>query len=122
MKRTDWTVGEYGIRPAGDPDKCFYCQEPLGGQHKEDCPIRCRTVVVEMTMNFVFEEPEFNDEEKINFRYNQGTWCASNIIDEIERIEKDNGCLCRFTKFRYVREATTEDEKLFKRYVDFFES
>ena len=27
MKRNNWPVEEYGIRPAGDPNKCFYCGE-----------------------------------------------------------------------------------------------
>ncbi len=26
-----------GIRPAGKPDQCFYCQQKVGSEHKKDC-------------------------------------------------------------------------------------
>lgn len=118
MKKNDWTVGKFGIRPAGDSDKCFYCGKYIGEQHKEDCVIRNRTVVVEMTMKLVLAVPESWDEELINFRYNEGTWCASNIIDEIERLDKVLGCICGITKFNYIGEATAMDEDKFKIYAE----
>jgi hypothetical protein len=26
-----------GIRPAGNSDECFYCNQKIGTSHKEDC-------------------------------------------------------------------------------------
>jgi hypothetical protein len=35
------TVLQEDLRPAGNGKDCFYCGEPLGSKHKQDCVIRC---------------------------------------------------------------------------------
>ena len=47
----------------------------------------------------------------IEFRRNEGSWCSSNALRELEAMTKRGECLCRHTKFEYVREATKEDEE-----------
>ena len=111
MKRENWEVKDYGIRPAGSPNHCFYCNAKKGGIHKKDCVIRSRTIVMEMKIEIVMEVPESWDEEMCNFHKNQGSWCATNIIDTLKKINKVNGCLCSVSEFKYIREATDEDEK-----------
>ena len=112
MKRIDWTVGEYSVRPAGKPDECFYCNAKVGEQHKEDCVIRSRTVKVDFTIHMVMDVPECWDESNINFHYNDSSWCASNLLNELQRREENTGrCLCMITEAKYIGEATEEDEE-----------
>lgn len=124
MKRTNWTVGEYGVRPAGKPNECFYCHAKVGEQHKEDCNIRCRTVNVDFTIHTVMRVPESWSEDDINFKFNESSWCVSNFIDDIvEREEKFGKCPCLITEAKYISEATEEDEEIYGLYkVKEFES
>jgi len=108
MKRDNWTVTTHAVRPAGQPDRCFYCGEKIGSQHKEDCVIRTKTVLMEFRVSMVVSVPEHWDENDIEFEYNYGTWCADNLMDMLDR--KDNGCLCNFVDAKYIRDATDEDE------------
>ena len=111
MKRTDWTVGEYSVRPAGKQGECFYCKTKVGGQHKEDCVIRSRTVNLDVTIHMVMDVPEDWDEGQINFHYNDGSWCASNLLSYLNHRDGNVGCLCDITDIKYVGEATEEDEE-----------
>lgn len=125
MKRENWPVGDYAVRPvSADEQVCAYCQQPLGEQHAEGCVIRRRTVIVELRMQFVRLVTESDTEENINFWLNEGTRCADNTIEELYRrtqhwehmtpAESDEytgmRCFCSVASERYVREATAEDE------------
>ena len=110
MTRKDWTVGKYGVRPAGKPDECFYCGAKVGEQHKPNCVIRKKTIVTRMTIDFVDSVPENWDKDVIDFHYNDSSWCASNILNRLE--ERSNfHCLCDVASFEYLRDATEEDEE-----------
>lgn len=115
MTRTNWTVGEYSTRPNGKDCECFYCHAKVGEQHKEDCVIRSRTVNIDFTVHIVMDVPESWDEDQINWHYNEGTWCASNLLSILEDREDTDMCLCDITEAKYVGEATEEDEKRFGR-------
>lgn len=108
-------TARHGPRPAGPPDRCFYCDGPVGAQHARDCVMRQRTVVVRMTVEYVVEVPENLPPDMIEFMRNEGSWCATNALDELQPNEEEdpegNCCLCHTTAFEYVREATPEDEK-----------
>lgn len=114
MRRENWKVIEGDNRPAGAPDRCFYCGVPHGGQHKEGCVIRTRTVVVRATFEYTVDVPEDWDQEMIEFQRNEGSWCADNGIGELndlsERLDKAGACACAAISYEYVREATEEDE------------
>lgn len=110
MKRDHWVVGEYGIRPVGSPDHCLYCGERRGSIHKSDCVIRRRTVVVLATIEYVIDVPESWDSDAIEFQRNDGSWCANNMLQELEALT-EHGCLCERTSFAYLREADAEDEQ-----------
>ena len=118
MKRKDWEVKDDGIRPAGDKNHCFYCGEEKGSQHKNDCVIRCRTIIMEMKINIPMDVPEFWDIEQCEFHKNKGSWCANNILSYLEELIKNHGCLCSLTEFTFIREATQEDEEYYNIYVD----
>lgn len=125
MKRSDWPVGDHAIRPASaDTDSCSYCGMIRGEQHKPDCVMRRRTVIVEFRMQFVRLVTEADTEETINFLLNEGTRCADNTIEELYRRtqhwqhmtpeESDSytgmRCFCSVASERYMREANEFDE------------
>lgn len=114
---THWLVADHGIRPAGPPDRCFYCDRKMGQEHKDGCVIRKRTVVVRYQIDLVVSIPEDCTADMINFRYNESTWCGDNLVDDIaaaaQRMEDGPaGCLCPVVHAQYLREATEEDEAL----------
>lgn len=117
MKRDNWTVGDYGIRPAGKPTQCFYCGIEKGGIHKEGCVIRKRTIVMEMKINIVMDVPEDWDEAMCNFHKNEGTWCANNILHDLNAMKERMNCLCDVAEFKYLREANEDDEKSQNKFV-----
>ena len=117
MTEDKWVVTKKSTRPLGSQDECFYCKEKIGSQHKADCVIRQRTIVVNCTIEMVMAVPENWDEDAISFRYNEGTYCADNIVKELTRYLKREEnealnvpCLCERTLFQYVREANKHDE------------
>lgn len=104
---------ENGVRPAGDQDKCFYCKQLIGDQHKEDCVLRKRTVVVRTVIDHVVSYPVSFDADTINFCRNKSSSCQNNILSELEELEErlGDGCLCGRVSSLYLREATTDDEE-----------
>ena len=110
MTRQDWTVGEYSVRPMGPQDRCFYCGSKIGEQHKKDCVIRHRTIKLRAQIDLVVGVPEDWNEDQIDFKFNESSWCASNIIDYLQERE-EKSCLCDCTRFYYLGEATVKDEK-----------
>ncbi|HEX3162352.1 MAG TPA: hypothetical protein VHQ92_07220 [Pseudolabrys sp.] len=110
MKRPNWLVADGWIDPNGSPDHCSFCREEMGREHRDNCPARSRTVVMNLSYNIVVRVGEawsINDLE-IGFRQ----ICADKHVDFlvacINRPESD--CLCKDTKVTFVREATAEDE------------
>lgn len=100
-----WEVTKDDERPARPDGTCFYCWEPIGGKHKEDCVIPCRPVEIEVRIRLVEEFPVSWSEGDIEFSKNESTWCASNIIDRLEEIVKTGKCLCDVTEVKYIKEA-----------------
>lgn len=41
-----------GIRPAGGPDHCFYCQQKVGSPHLESCVTLTKKVTMQLTIEF----------------------------------------------------------------------
>lgn len=116
MKRsTHWLVADHGVRPAGPPDRCFYCGEQVGKEHKEGCVIRCRTVVVKFSIDLVVDVPEDWCPEMIESKYNESSWCADTFLMELEgtiqRMNKNGDCLCGALRAEFVREASEHDER-----------
>lgn len=110
MKRENWPVTQEHTCPAGGPGICCYCRIPIGGEHEPDCAHRQRTVVIATTITYTIEVPEFWTEHDIEFHHNESSYCNSNMISELEAIDKHRGCLCYNCKTKYVREATIYDE------------
>lgn len=106
MPETHLVAPSYGPRPAGRDDECFYCQRPVGELHDLGCVLRLRRVVVRMTVEFPVEVPDSWTAEDIEFHRNEGTWCATNVLPELEAAIPEDGCLDDLeVHFNYVREA-----------------
>lgn len=106
-----WIVKPDDVRPARQDGTCFYCRMPIGKEHKRDCVIPTKTVVVDFTIRLVREVPDFWDGDRVEFHANDSSWCSSNIVSEIESIDTEDRCLCDRTTAKFIRDATIEDEE-----------
>jgi hypothetical protein len=121
MKREDWTSSNI----------CIYCGAKVGDEHKDKCVIRSRTVVINVTVPLVVSVPENYTVENVNFKYNDSSFCSSNLqrdithmFNHLKKLEDDKVpeveyCLCFRPEHtvRYIREATENDELQFGVYV-----
>jgi hypothetical protein len=95
-------VTEKAQRPARMNGRCFYCCQPIGAEHKDDCVLISKKIKIQMTVEYEIKVPaEFNGNQ-IEFSRNEGTWCCDNAIQELENLSKENGCLCNIMKFKYL--------------------
>lgn len=140
MTRPDWPVTEKVGRGIETTGVCLYCKRALGDQHKEDCVIRRRTVVVRMIAEYVVTVPEDWDVDQILFQRNEGSWCASNGLREVVEMLQKNDIVveskttepyeegskiidpCDFVRYEFIREATEQDETNFSIFVKEVES
>lgn len=89
-------VNDFGIRPAGKPDECFYCFQKVGMPHGQQCVMLQKQVLFDC----IFEtdigvlrarwkcwEPYDWDAGMSEFHKRGSTWCASNVKDEWENFE-----------------------------------
>jgi hypothetical protein len=64
-------------------------------------------------MDLVVSAPQKWDQRMIEFHYNDSSWCADNIVEEIHRTvaaRQEGYCaLCGVTSITYLGEATLED-------------
>ncbi len=122
MKRHSFIVTkDFGPRPAGPPNECFYCHARIGEEHKKatgdvaGCVLRERSVVVRFQVEVVMTMPEDWDAHMIEFNLNESSRCVDNtlaIIDKQNRLsepDETRGCLCGKGSHVFVREATDEE-------------
>lgn len=95
-------VTEKACRPLGPPGHCTYCGAVLGSLHKVDCALISKKVLVRMTVEYEVDVPFHWGKEEVEFHRNEGSWCADNSIEELERLAQDKGCLCGVVKFEYT--------------------
>lgn len=100
-----FVVTESAMRPASKDRQCFYCQQPIGAHHKDDCVLVKKTVRVRMVVEYDIEVPAFWDSDLVESHRNEGSWCADNAIEELQKIQEIDGCLCHRTHFEHVSDA-----------------
>lgn len=92
-------------RPA-EP-RCFYCEQPIGTEHKDDCVFVSKRVKLRLTVEYEVRVPAHWDKNLIEFSRNDGSWCASNLVDELQDIAEREGCLCNTgAEFEYLADAS----------------
>ena len=95
----DWPVvlpNDDGIRPAGDKDKCFYCQQRVGRLHKKDCVIVTKKWRLKVTFTIEKDYPFIWDKHSVEFSLNESSSCSNNILNDIIAEASRNGCACSF--------------------------
>lgn len=108
-----------GIRPAGAPDECFYCQQKVGQPHKPDCVTVTKNVLYDVLMDdkkvgtLLWPEPHGWSPEQCEFVRNESSWCADNAINSIKWTDPEAEktiaalgeweCSCSRLGFRFVR-------------------
>jgi len=105
--RSDW-----GPRPAGQPDECFYCREAVGDAHKADCVCLRKAVVLKYEVLMVVSVPQSWTKKDIEFHRNDSSWCFSNDIEQLHAEvthEKSRCNICHRASATFVREATEDD-------------
>lgn len=96
------------MRPGSSEERCFYCHQPIGAFHGPKCVLVKKRTTVRMTVEYEVEVPAHWDQHMVEFHRNDGTWCASNAVEElrvlVEKLEEDGGggCLCNQTHFHYL--------------------
>lgn len=102
-------VTEAATRSVGRQDACFYCGRAIGNYHAIDCATVRRTVTVKATITYEIEAPSTWTPEDIEHHRNEGSWCSSNIVYEIQDLvgegEEIERCICRMVKYEYVGET-----------------
>lgn len=134
MSEINWPLvhsRDDGIRPAGAPDECFYCGQKAGSPHLRACVVVKKKVEIKVysrdnSLSGLFEtnEPWSHDAKMIEFRYNESSWCMSNVTDRevrwqqpdasarLQELEKKSGgCLCGALVFRFVRVVDETPER-----------
>lgn len=99
---------DFGIRPAGPQDRCFYCDRKIGEEHKQDCVVIVRDIKYRIfhkgreigTLDS--DEPSQWTNQDCEDHHNKGSWCKSNLLHhpgfngDREALESafEHGCGC----------------------------
>lgn len=105
-KIDNWVVEKEDERPARMDGTCFYCKEPIGGRHKDDCVIPQKRMKIRMEVVFDVTVPVCFTQENVEFRFNEGSWCKDNVLPVLEDLRKEAGCLCNTNMVFTVVEGT----------------
>lgn len=108
---SDWPKvieGDYGIRPAGSLDHCFYCAQIIGAEHLRDCAVIVKRVRIRYIVELEIDVPQGHSASLIEFSRNDSGWCADNALDELADLAGEGHCLCEHLRCEFV--AFVDDE------------
>lgn len=106
---------DYGIRPAGEPDRCFYCHRQVGEFHKDGCVMITKPVKIKATLYCEIDVPQHWDKERIEYHFNDGTWCADNLLNRLNRELEERGtdfCLCPYSKIEVIDNYKDDEDEI----------
>lgn len=86
-------------------DQCFWCQSKIGQPHKQGCSAVTRRAKVRAIIEYEVDIHGGGDPlapEHFEYHRNEGSWCSSNMLSELDEIEERDGCLCRAVRFAFV--------------------
>ncbi len=94
------------IPPAAtDLNICFWCKAAIGTPHKESCGHVIRRAKIRVTLEYEVNVHGGGDPDAVQqfeFRRNEGSWCANNIISELQDVSESSGCLCNHAETTFV--------------------
>jgi len=67
-----------------------------------------KKVKVKAIIEYEIEVPDFYTKEDVEFQRNDGTWCASNMLQELTKLIKEEDCICQRVKYEYIGESDHE--------------
>lgn len=102
-------VNESDTAPAGMPNQCFWCKREIGKEHDLGCSRVQRAVKIRFSVELIVDVPRSWDAAMIEFHRNDSSWCANNILPDIERHCSSDRCICPVSEIKYVGEATEEE-------------
>jgi len=90
--------------PLVEDAPCIYCHRTVGEAHKGDCVSVVHTVRVKLTFEVDVDLPISWEKHNIEFWMNDGSWCADNAPDLIERHKAKHGlsCACSLCKGEFI--------------------
>lgn len=115
---SNFKVTEKAMRAGSDEKQCFYCQEPIGGLHKDDCVLVKKKILSKVTIVFEDEMPADWNKVGIEFKYNDSSSCMDNFIGHILNAVDKCGCFCTYSlgeevcydgdpvKFEYIKDLS----------------
>lgn len=115
-----WVVTPAHVNPSlpGKETRCIWCKSTLGDIHELRCAVRQKSVIVKIEIEMERMVSEDCMPEMVEFLMNDSSWCASNIIHELQAMfDSSERCLCPYFQATYVREATEADEATYGRNV-----
>ena len=106
-----FTVTESAMRPASDARRCFYCRSVIGQHHAPDCVLAVKKIIVKLVIEYEVEVPASWEDDAIEFRFNESSWCANNAIEDLyDRFcgddDDDGACACESTQIKYVSDVS----------------
>jgi hypothetical protein len=102
----EFKVTEKAMRSSSPERQCFYCKEPVGQPHKENCPTIMKNVRIRMSVEYEIAVASLWDKEMIECARNEPGWCQSNAIAELEDLAKEKGCHCGMFTFEYLNDTS----------------
>lgn len=100
----EFIVTRKATKPEGGLN-CCWCKEKVGKPHKETCPCIRKKIKLRVTIEYKTDTDASFNREEIEFLRNEGTWCASNALDEIHK-SLAGECLCGKAKFEYLGDTS----------------
>lgn len=112
---------DFGIRPNGKPDQCFYCKKSVGQLHKSDCTVIVRSIVYRVLHKgreigtYRASEPAHWTNEDCEAHLTDSSWCKVNL-DGSPHFKGDtvklqqilsHGCGCGEIIFRVAERGET---------------
>jgi len=105
LESSGFAVTKKAKRPFSETETCFYCGAAIGAEHRHDCVLVMKKVTVRAIVEYEVQVPADWDEHLILFQRNDGSWCGSNMIGELEELDERDGCLCQHIKWELVEDS-----------------
>ena len=102
-----WIVTKDNVAPAREDGTCFYCMQPIGQKHKQECVSVHKKVLIELKINLEMEWPAGWDKAQVEYRMNEHTYCMDNIIDQLQQKSQEDGCVCSIISAKYLNDIVT---------------
>jgi len=98
-------VTEKAQRPAKMDGRCFYCDKKIGEEHDSKCVLIKKRIKVRAVIEYQTEMPARWGKREFESHRNDGGWCGSNIIGDLEMHKEKYAkhCMCGDVECQYIK-------------------